>query len=85
MFYSRFEYFDSEATSIDMTVPHDANSLIRPTVFTNKNFVLSGVTFYTDEFSIFKNSTSMTESSELNLSNRLIGVRLEPRISNFFV
>ncbi|CAF3407371.1 unnamed protein product [Rotaria socialis] len=68
----KFEYFDSEATSIDMTVALDSNALIRPTVFTNKNFVLSGVTLYTDEFSIFKNSSSMTESSVLNLSNRLI-------------
>ncbi|CAF3441805.1 unnamed protein product [Rotaria sp. Silwood1] len=68
----KFEYFDSEATSIDMTVPLDSNSLIRPTVFTNKNFVLSGVTLYTDEFSIFKNSSSMTDSSDLSLSNRLI-------------
>ncbi|CAF3761845.1 unnamed protein product [Rotaria sordida] len=67
----KFEYFDSEATSIDMTVPRDSN-LIRPTVFTNKNFVLSGVTLYTDEFSIFKNSSSMIDSSELSLSNRLI-------------
>ncbi len=55
-----------------MTVPPDANSLIRPTVFTNKNFVLSGVTLYTDEFSIYKNSSSMTES----VSNRLIAVRI---------
>jgi hypothetical protein len=55
-----------------MTVPLDANPLIRPTVFTNKNFVLSGVTLYTDEFSIYKN---MADSSELNLSNRLIVVR----------
>lgn len=53
-----------------MTVPLDPNSLIRPTVFTNKSFVLSGVTLYTDEFSIYKNSSSMTES----LSNRLIAV-----------
>jgi hypothetical protein len=55
-----------------MTVPNDTNPLIRPTVFTNKNFVLSGVTLYTDAFSIYKN---MTDSSELNLSNRLIAVR----------
>lgn len=74
-FIFRFEYFDSEATSIDLTVPLDANSLLRPTVFTNKNFVLSGVTLYTDEFSIFKDSSSMTDSSELGLSNRLIAVR----------
>ena len=67
----RFEYFDSEATSIDMTVPTDGNSAIRPTVFTNKNFVLSGVTLFTDEFSIYRNSSSMTES----VSNRLIAVR----------
>ena len=58
-----------------MTVPLDTNSLIRPTVFTNKNFVLSGVTLYTDEFSIIKNSSHMTDSSEPNLSNRLIAVR----------
>jgi len=58
-----------------MTVPSDANSLIRPTVFTNKNFVLSGVTLYTDEFSIIKHSSHMTDSSDLNLSNRLIAVR----------
>jgi hypothetical protein len=59
-----------------MTVPIETNSLIRPTVFTNKNFVLSGVTLYTDEFSIYKNSSSMTES----LSNRSIGVR-----NSFFI
>ena len=70
----RFEFFDSEATSIDMTVPIESNSLVRPTVFTNKNFVLSGVTLYTDEFSVYKNYSSMTES----LSNRLIGVRNSP-------
>ena len=68
----RFEYFDSEATSIDMTDQLDTNSLIRPTVYTNKNFVLSGVSLYTDEFSIYKNSSSMTES----VANRLIGVRI---------
>jgi hypothetical protein len=54
-----------------MTVPSETNSTIRPTVFTNKNFVLSGVTLYTDEFSIIKNSSSMTES----VTNRLIAVR----------
>ncbi|CAF1606489.1 unnamed protein product, partial [Adineta ricciae] len=69
----KFKYFDSEATSIDMTGPLDANSLIRPTVFTNKNFELSGVTLFTDEFTILTNSSNMTDSSELNLSNRLIG------------
>ncbi|UJR38243.1 hypothetical protein I4U23_030916 [Adineta vaga] len=69
----KFKYFDSEATSIDMTVPLDSNSLIRPTVFTNKNFELSGVTLYTDEFSILSHSSHMTDSSELNLSNRLNG------------
>ena len=52
----RFEYYDSEATSIDMTVPTTGNTMLRPTVFTNKNFVLSGVTLYTDEFSVYKNS-----------------------------
>ncbi|CAF0936928.1 unnamed protein product [Adineta steineri] len=66
----KFEYFDSEATSIDMTVASDTNSIMRPTVFTNKNFVLSGVTLYTDEFSIHKDSSNMTDSSELNLPNR---------------
>ena len=76
-FWFRFKYFDSEATSIDMTVPLDANPLIRPTVFTNKNFELSGVTLFTDEFTILTNSSNMTDSSELNLSNRLIGVRDE--------
>jgi hypothetical protein len=60
-----------------MTIPMDSNSIIRPTVFTNKNFVLSGVTLYTDDFSINKNSTSMTDSSELHLSNRLIAVRIK--------
>lgn len=70
----RFEYFDSEATSIDMTVTSDPKSFIRPTVFTNKNFVLSGVTLYTDEFSIDQNCSSMIESSENPLSNRLINV-----------
>lgn len=53
------------------TVPNNGNPLIRPTVFTNKNFVLSGVTLYTDEFSVYKNSSSMTDS----LANQLIGVR----------
>ena len=52
------------------TVPNNANPLIRPTVFTNKNFVLSGVTLYTDEFSVYRNSSSMTES----ISNHLIAV-----------
>jgi hypothetical protein len=54
-----------------MTVPLETNSLSQPTVFTNKNFVLSGVTLYTDEFSIYKNSSNMTES----LSNPFTGVR----------
>jgi hypothetical protein len=63
-----------------MTVPLDTNSLIRPTVFTNKNFVLSGVTLYTDEFSIYKNSSSMTDS----LSNRLIAVRKLNLHSKFY-
>jgi hypothetical protein len=71
---NRFEFFDSEATSIDMTLPNDGNPLIRPTVFTNKNFVLSGVTLFTDEFTIITDSSSMIESSDLQLSNRLIAV-----------
>lgn len=58
-----------------MSVPLDSNSQIRPTVFSNKNFVLSGLTLYTDDFSIMRNSSNMTDSSDMNLSNHLIGVR----------
>ena len=76
-FFCRFEYFDSEAKSVDMAAPDDPNCLIRPTVFTNKNFVLSGVTFYTDKFSVIKSSSNMTDSSELNLSSRLIAASFE--------
>ncbi|CAF0862579.1 unnamed protein product [Didymodactylos carnosus] len=58
----KFEYFDSEA-SIDLTLPTDSKPFLRPTVFTNKNFVLSGVSLYTDEFLTYAKKTSMTESS----------------------
>jgi len=64
----RFKFFDSEAVSIQFSESSDNNnsSMLRPTVFTNKNFVLSGVSLYTDEFLIEQDSSSMIESTTQN-------------------
>ncbi|CAF0882237.1 unnamed protein product [Didymodactylos carnosus] len=68
----KFEYYDSEA-SIDLHLPTDSKPFLRPTIFTNKNFVLSGVSLYTDEFLTYAKKSSMTESIiEFSTSDHLI-------------
>lgn len=72
LFLFRFKFFDSEAVSIQFPESADNNNtILRPTVFTNKNFVLSGVSLYTDEFLIEQGSTSMIQST----TNNTLGVR----------
>lgn len=59
-----------------MSAATDPTAFIRPTAYANKIFLLSGVTFYTDEFSISGNSESMITSCKFTGSIGVHGVNM---------